>query len=143
MASPPQAHWHGAFLPPSLFDARSHPGSRTDPEVPTPVPPTLGPVTMPAGGPTREGARATYEAKRWNTSCTDDGWSGKLVSLAWNESDGHVEEKWKWTPPAKDKAKAKGNGQIKKKPLGKPKKKATANGNGNGKIKKKPLGKPK
>ena len=78
---------------------------------------------MPAGGPTRKGARATtlktlYEAKRWNTSCADDGWSGKLVSLAWNESDGHVEEKWKWTPPAKDKAK-------KKKPLGKPKKKAT------------------
>ena len=85
---------------------------------------------MPAGGPTREGARATYEAKRWNTSCTDDGWSGKLVSLAWNESDGHVEEKWKWTPPpAKGKAKAKD--------------KATANGNGNGQIKKKPLGQPK
>ena len=74
---------------------------------------------MPNGGPTREGARATYEAKRWNTSCTDDGWSGKLVSLAWNESDGHVEEKWKWTPqPAKAKAEAKA--------------KAKANGNGNG-----------
>ena len=111
---------------------------------------------MPNGGPTSKDAgsgkskmkgattlKVFYESKRWNTSCTDDGWSGKLVSLAWNESDGHVEEKWKWTPPAKDKAKAKDNGQIKKKPLGKPKKKATANGNGNGQIKKKPLGKPK
>ena len=98
---------------------------------------------MPDGGPTRKDAgygkrkmkgattlNVFYEAKRWDTSCTDDGWSGKLVGLAWNESDGHVEEKWKWTPPpAKGKAKAKD--------------KATANGNGNGQIKKKPLGQPK
>ena len=98
---------------------------------------------MPNGGPTSKDAgsgkskmkgattlKVFYESKRWNTSCTDDGWSGKLVGLEWNESDGHVEEKWKWTPPpAKGKAKAKD--------------KATANGNGNGQVKKKPMaGKP-
>ena len=48
--------------------------------------------------------KSFVEVKKWEASCKDQDWGGKLIGLGWTapsstDPTGSVEEKWLWTPP--------------------------------------------
>ena len=49
--------------------------------------------------------KSFVEVKVWETMHMDEGWTGRLVGLAW--LGGKVEERWAWTPPGRQDAKPK------------------------------------